>query len=470
MSNSLSIPIPPNVLKLFSIQFAPVHDQINLEITKSKQELMSQIMEEVKVFDEMYERNNTEVVEDMNKNIQAQLEENSFTTSSNFSEVLQKAKFRLVILYLEGQALQYYHFLIRTNDAFERLDWNDYLKLIKYRITLDGFDEQVAKLIAIQQTNSNVQYHEEFIQSRAKHSGDMSNGSRSILINCSSTSVTSGNSCSNFQRGQGQESNFILSFNFNTPHLNSLKVWEFDHVNWSWLVVAYLALHAREMESSTDSKVKRAFGNIWSNHLKKIRMVRAFKDCSTKKLQFIAKAHVEFERNGSGVSCDISLVVDRGQKVVYSIAWVVQKCPQLRLLCLILKVLLQQRDLNGVYFGGIVSCALLPMIKTMLQNLCNSQAILQHYLRMLLQFLEFDPWGQVSSVAGGIVTTEEEIGELGAARSIEENKTEEGHYTCLPNETRNLVTDRPDLQVGQNGGPNGHNKNISYYGQLCKNN
>ncbi|KAK8603791.1 hypothetical protein V6N13_096261 [Hibiscus sabdariffa] len=47
----------------------------------------------------------------------------------------------------------------------------------------------------------------------------------------------------------------------------------------------------------------------------------------------------------------------------------------------------------------------------------------------------------------------EEIGELGTARSIEESRTEEGHDTCLPNEARTLVTDGPDLQVGQNGRP-----------------
>ncbi|KAL4379396.1 hypothetical protein GQ457_02G029620 [Hibiscus cannabinus] len=120
------------------------------------------------------------------------------------------------------------------------------------------------------------------------------------------------------------------------------------------------------------------------------------------------------------VAVDISLVVDKGPKVVY-----------------VIKV---QRNLNEVYFGGIVSCALLPMIIAMLQNLCNSQALILHYLRMLLvHFFKFcgrnlnteiinlciSILGDKNRVQQGIVTTEEEIGELGVARSIEENRTEE---------------------------------------------
>ncbi|OMO79738.1 hypothetical protein CCACVL1_13480 [Corchorus capsularis] len=45
----------------------------------------------------------------------------------------------------------------------------------------------------------------------------------------------------NPQRGEGQESSFILGFNSNTPQLNSPKVWEFDAAHQRWLPVAELA-------------------------------------------------------------------------------------------------------------------------------------------------------------------------------------------------------------------------------------
>ncbi|KAK9212287.1 hypothetical protein WN943_001669 [Citrus x changshan-huyou] len=47
------------------------------------------------------------------------------------------------------------------------------------------------------------------------------------------------------------------------------------------------------------------------------------------------------------------------------------ECPPLRPLCLILKVFLQQRELNEVYSGGIGSFALLTMIMAVLKvSLC----------------------------------------------------------------------------------------------------
>ncbi|KHG29292.1 PAP-associated domain-containing 5 [Gossypium arboreum] len=60
--------------------------------------------------------------------------------------------------------------------------------------------------------------------------------------------------------------------------------------------------------------------------------------------------------------------VDNGPKAVEFIKEAVLKWPQLRPLCLILKVFLQQRDLNEVYSGGIGSYALLAMIISMLQK------------------------------------------------------------------------------------------------------
>ncbi|KAL4379532.1 hypothetical protein GQ457_02G029490 [Hibiscus cannabinus] len=178
-------------------------------------------------------------------------------------------------------------------------------------------------------------------------------------------------------------------------------VLEFDHVIRSWLPVAYLSLRAREVESSKDSKLTTDQSQMF--------VYWSYKDGQGVQKLFNNK-----------VAVDISLVVDKGPKVVYFI-----------------KV---QRNLNEVYFGGIVSCALLPMIIAMLQNLCNSQALILHYLRMLLvHFFKFcgrnlnteiinlciSILGDKYRVQHGIVTIEEEIGELGAARSIEENRTEE---------------------------------------------
>ncbi|KAG8499737.1 hypothetical protein CXB51_006308 [Gossypium anomalum] len=74
-----------------------------------------------------------------------------------------------------------------------------------------------------------------------------------------------------------------------------------------------------------------------------------------KKMQVIAKARVpiiKFVKKKSGVTFDISFDVDNGPKAVEFIKEAVLKWPQLRPLCLILKVFLQQRDLNEVCIFG----------------------------------------------------------------------------------------------------------------------
>nr|KJB13378.1 hypothetical protein B456_002G071000 [Gossypium raimondii] len=112
-----------------------------------------------------------------------------------------------------------------------------------------------------------------------------------------------------------------------------------------------------------------------------------------KKMQVIAKARVpiiKFVEKKSGVAFDISFDVDNGPKAAEFIKEAVLKWPQLRPLCLILKVFLQQRDLNEVYSGGIGSYALLAMIIAMLQNLSESRAYPEHNLGMLLvHFFDF---------------------------------------------------------------------------------
>ncbi|KAI4322932.1 hypothetical protein L6164_022580 [Bauhinia variegata] len=112
-----------------------------------------------------------------------------------------------------------------------------------------------------------------------------------------------------------------------------------------------------------------------------------------KKIQVIRKARVpiiKFVEKRSGVAFDISFDVENGPKAVDYIQEAVTRWPPLRQLCLILKVFLQQRELNEVYSGGIGSYALLAMLIAMLRNLRESQASMEHNLGVLLvRFFDF---------------------------------------------------------------------------------
>ncbi|XP_021894688.1 non-canonical poly(A) RNA polymerase PAPD5 isoform X2 [Carica papaya] len=112
-----------------------------------------------------------------------------------------------------------------------------------------------------------------------------------------------------------------------------------------------------------------------------------------KKIQVIAKARVpiiKFVEKKSGVPFDISFDAQNGPKAAEFIKDSVLKWPPLRPLCLILKVFLQQRELNEVYSGGIGSYALLAMLMAMLQNHQESRTLPEHNLGILLiNFLDF---------------------------------------------------------------------------------
>ncbi|KAA8526835.1 hypothetical protein F0562_008936 [Nyssa sinensis] len=106
-----------------------------------------------------------------------------------------------------------------------------------------------------------------------------------------------------------------------------------------------------------------------------------------KKIQVIAKARVpiiKFVEKRSGVAFDISFDVQNGPKAAEFIKDAISKWPPLRPLCLILKVFLQQRELNEVYSGGIGSYALLAMLIAMLRSLHEGQTSLEHNLGILL--------------------------------------------------------------------------------------
>lgn len=109
--------------------------------------------------------------------------------------------------------------------------------------------------------------------------------------------------------------------------------------------------------------------------------------------QVIGKARVpiiKFVEKKSGLSFDISFDVDNGPKAADYIQEAVARWPPLRPLCLILKVFLQQRELNEVYSGGIGSYALLVMLMAMLRNVRESQVSAEHNLGVLLvKFFDF---------------------------------------------------------------------------------
>lgn len=88
------------------------------------------------------------------------------------------------------------------------------------------------------------------------------------------------------------------------------------------------------------------------------------------KMQVIGKARVpivKFIEKESNVAFDVSFDVQNGPEAAKFIKDAITKIPPLKPLCLILKIFLQQRELNEVYSGGIGSYALLVMLMTHLQ-------------------------------------------------------------------------------------------------------
>ncbi|CAI0543799.1 unnamed protein product [Linum tenue] len=152
-----------------------------------------------------------------------------------------------------------------------------------------------------------------------------------------------------------------------------------------------------------------------------------------KKILVIAKARVpiiKFVEKRSGISFDLSFDLENGPKAadfiqdgtlgphsltslvikvcnaiilafrsLHNILWrlddpqdAVAQWPSLRPLCLILKVFLQQRELNEVYTGGVGSYALLTMLLAVLKNLSLDRTP-EHNLGVLLIHF-FDLYGR----------------------------------------------------------------------------
>ncbi|GER43085.1 nucleotidyltransferase family protein [Striga asiatica] len=131
-----------------------------------------------------------------------------------------------------------------------------------------------------------------------------------------------------------------------------------------------------------------------------------------KEIQVIAKARVpiiKFVERKSGVAFDISFDVQNGPKAADYVKDAVSKWPPLRPLCMILKVFLQQRELNEVYTGGIGSYALLSMLIAMLRTHHDRQASPERNLGVLLVNF-FDMYGcKLNIVDVGVSCTGEGV-------------------------------------------------------------
>ncbi|KAL3652553.1 hypothetical protein CASFOL_002234 [Castilleja foliolosa] len=131
-----------------------------------------------------------------------------------------------------------------------------------------------------------------------------------------------------------------------------------------------------------------------------------------KKIQVIAKARVpiiKFFEKKSGVAFDISFDVENGPRAAEYIKDAVSKWPSLKPLCLILKVFLQQRELNEVYSGGIGSYALLSMLIAMLRTPHDRKTSPEHNLGILLVNF-FDIYGcKLNTVDVGVACNGEGV-------------------------------------------------------------
>jgi non-canonical poly(A) RNA polymerase PAPD5/7 len=91
----------------------------------------------------------------------------------------------------------------------------------------------------------------------------------------------------------------------------------------------------------------------------------------TRNMQVIAKARVpivKFEEAESGYNFDVSFDVANGPEAAGSVRAMMDALPPMRPLVMVLKVFLQQRELNEVYSGGVGSYALLVMVASFLQT------------------------------------------------------------------------------------------------------
>lgn len=107
---------------------------------------------------------------------------------------------------------------------------------------------------------------------------------------------------------------------------------------------------------------------------------------------------MKFVETESMISFDVSFDLQSGPEAAKFIKDALDAVPPLKPLCLVLKIFLQQRELNEVYSGGIGSYALLVMLLTYLQTHSSKlihghsheqSRIEQNLGVLLIEFLEF---------------------------------------------------------------------------------
>jgi non-canonical poly(A) RNA polymerase PAPD5/7 len=89
-----------------------------------------------------------------------------------------------------------------------------------------------------------------------------------------------------------------------------------------------------------------------------------------KNMQIISKARVpiiKFEETESGYAFDISFDVANGPEAAANVRALMDSLPPMRPLVTVIKVFLQQRELNEVYSGGLGSYSVLVMVASFLQ-------------------------------------------------------------------------------------------------------
>ncbi|KAL4301787.1 hypothetical protein GQ457_10G024180 [Hibiscus cannabinus] len=77
--------------------------------------------------------------------------------------VPEETKIRLVMLHLEGKALQWHQLVTKNHGDLGQFTWDQYLKLLRDRFSPEGFDDPFADLVALRQLDSVEQYYEEFV-------------------------------------------------------------------------------------------------------------------------------------------------------------------------------------------------------------------------------------------------------------------------------------------------------------------
>ncbi|KAL4273089.1 hypothetical protein GQ457_13G021400 [Hibiscus cannabinus] len=77
--------------------------------------------------------------------------------------VPDSAKLRIVMLHLEGKALEWHQFMTKAQGGSTQMQWRDYIGMMRDRFDPAGFADPFAELVELRQTDSVDQYYEDFI-------------------------------------------------------------------------------------------------------------------------------------------------------------------------------------------------------------------------------------------------------------------------------------------------------------------